>query len=71
LWTGLQFTTPFLITGAWIVNRQREGGMTRDDDAFVPETMARVIGAIGVLAMAMSLFLSLSPQATIDRWPRM
>jgi hypothetical protein len=33
--------------------------------------MARVIGAIGTLAMAMSLSLSLFPQAAIDLWPWM
>ena len=31
--------------------------------------MARVIGCIGVLAVAMTLFLFLFPQQAIDVWP--
>jgi hypothetical protein len=68
LWAGLYFTTPFLIAGVWIVNRRFED-RTTDGDVVVPEPMARVIGAIGVLAAAMSAFLFLFPQAAIDIWP--
>jgi hypothetical protein len=68
LWAGLYFTTPFLIAGVWIVNRRFED-RTADDDVLVPEQMTRVIGAIGVLAAAMSAFLFLFPQAAIDVWP--
>jgi len=68
LWAGLYFTTPFLIAGVWIVNRRFEN-RTVDDEVLVPEPMARVIGAIGVLAAAMSAFLFLFPQAAIDVWP--
>jgi hypothetical protein len=68
LWAGLYFTTPFLIAGVWIVNRRFED-RTADDEVLVPEPMARVIGAIGVLAAAMSAFLFLFPQGAIDVWP--
>jgi hypothetical protein len=68
LWAGLYFTTPFLIAGVWVVNRRFED-RTADDEVLVPEPMARVIGAIGVLAAAMSAFLFLFPQAAIDLWP--
>jgi len=68
LWAGLYFTTPFLIAGVWIVNRRFED-RTTDGEILVPESMARVIGAIGVLAAAMSAFLFLFPLAAIDLWP--
>ncbi|MCW2635801.1 MAG: hypothetical protein JWQ99_2168 [Blastococcus sp.] len=68
LWVALYFTTPFLIAGVWLVNRRFED-RTTDADVVVPDPMARVIGAIGVLAVAMSLFLFLFPQAAIDIWP--
>jgi hypothetical protein len=68
LWVGLYFTTPFLIAGVWLANRRFED-RTTDDDVLVPASMARVIGAIGVLALAMSAFLFLFPQRVIDIWP--
>jgi hypothetical protein len=68
LWAGLYFTTPFLIAGVWIINRRFEDRAT-DGEVLVPEPMARVVGAIGVLAAAMSAFLFLFPQAAIDIWP--
>lgn len=68
LWVGLYFTTPFLVAGVWLANRRFED-RTTDDDVLVPASMARVIGAIGVLALAMSAFLFLFPQRAIDIWP--
>jgi hypothetical protein len=68
LWAGLYFTTPFLIAGVWIVNRRFEDP-TAGAGVVVPERMARVIGAIGILAMTMSSFLFLVPERAIDIWP--
>lgn len=68
LWVGLYFTTPFLIAGVWVANRRYEDRAT-GDEALVPEPMARVVGAIGVLAGLMSAFLFLLPRAAIDLWP--
>jgi hypothetical protein len=68
LWVGLYFTTPFLIAGVWIVNRRFEDRRI-DGEVVVPEPMARVIGAIGILAAAMSAFLFLFPQRAIAIWP--
>jgi hypothetical protein len=68
LWVGLYFTTPFLITGVWLVNRRREDPAALDDVA-VPAVMARIIGGIGVLAVTMSFLLFVFPQRAIDLWP--
>jgi hypothetical protein len=68
LWAGLYFTTPFLIAGVWIVNRRFED-RTAEGDVLVPEAMARIIGAIGVLAAVMSAFLFLFPGRAIEIWP--
>jgi hypothetical protein len=68
LWAGLYFTTPFLIAGVWVVNRRSED-RTTGGEVLVPEPMARVIGAIGVLAVAMTVFLFLFPQRAIEFWP--
>jgi len=50
VWTGLYFTTPFLVFGAWLVNQRvasppgaqerRLGGLTQ-----------AVVGAVGLLAL--------------------
>jgi hypothetical protein len=68
LWAGLYFTTPFLIFGVWLVNRRHED-RTASDDVAVPEAMANAVGAIGLLAVAMSAFLFLFPQRAIELWP--
>ena len=70
LWAALYFTTPFLVAGVWLANRRRED-RSPVDDVVVPETMARIIGAVGFLAVATSLFLFLFPQRAIDLWPWM
>jgi hypothetical protein len=68
LWAGLYFTTPFLVVAVWWVNRRLEDRTPRDEVA-VSETIARIIGLVGVLAVAMSGFLFLFPQQAIDVWP--
>ncbi len=68
LWAGLYFTTPFLVAAVWVVNRRLEDRTSLDDVA-VSERIGRIIGAVGVLAVAMSVFLFLLPQQAIDLWP--
>jgi hypothetical protein len=68
LWVALYFTTPFLIAGVWLANRRFDDRET-GDEVLVPDTMARVIGGIGVLAVAMTLFLFLFPRQAIGIWP--
>jgi hypothetical protein len=68
LWAGLYFTTPFLVAGVWIANRRHEDG-TPVDDVVVPDVMARLTGGIGVLAVAMSVFLFLLPERAVEHWP--
>lgn len=70
LWAFLYFTTPFLIVGVWVRNRRREDRRPVDD-VTVPAAMARIIGAIGVLAVAVSVFLFLFPEQAIEVWPWM
>lgn len=68
LFAFLYFVTPFLIVGVWLVNRRLED-RSSVDHVTVPATMARIIGAIGVLAVAVSLFLFLLPERAIEVWP--
>jgi hypothetical protein len=68
LWAGLYFTTPFLVSGVWLANRRFED-RTSHDDLVISRGLARIVGTIGVLAVATGLFLFLFPQAAIAVWP--
>jgi hypothetical protein len=68
LWAALYFTTPFLVAGVWLANRRFED-RTMHGDLLVPQGLAHLIGAIGVLAVATGLFLFLLPQVAITIWP--
>jgi hypothetical protein len=68
LWAGLYFTTPFLITAVFLLNRRQESP-PGPDEAVVSAGTARVIGSIGVLAGVMSVFLFVFPQRAIAVWP--
>jgi hypothetical protein len=70
LWAALYFTTPFLVAAVWIVNRRLED-RTPVDDVAVSAIIARLIGCIGVVAAAMSVFVFLLPQQAIGLWPWM
>jgi hypothetical protein len=67
LWAGLYFTTPFLVLGAWLRNRGRDRPAA-GDLALSPPARA-VIGATGLLSVALGLFLFLRPAQAIDLWP--
>ncbi len=66
LWTGLYFTTPFLVFAVFFANR-RHGAP--DDGPRLSDAATYVIGALGVLAPAMGLFLYVFPTRAIDIWP--
>jgi hypothetical protein len=64
LWTGLYFTTPFLIFFVWWRQPRTPG-----TGPLLPSRVARVIAAVGVLAGLTSLFLFLFPAAAVAVWP--
>ena len=68
LWAALYFTTPFLVAGVWLANRRFED-RTSHDDLLISRGIARVVGTIGILAVATGLFLFLLPQVAITVWP--
>jgi hypothetical protein len=66
LWTGLYFTTPFLVFAVFFANRRvaapAEGPRLSDAATYI-------IGILGVLAPAMGVYLYLAPKRAIDLWP--
>jgi hypothetical protein len=68
LWVLLYFTTPFLIVLVWLRNR-RHDVPAYADELLLSNLAARVIAAIGVLALVWGLFLYLLPAAAMAMWP--
>jgi hypothetical protein len=69
LWALLYFSTPFLIFLVWLRNRRYDAPAAAADDVLLPPLIARVIGAVGVLALAMGLLLFLLPKTAAAWWP--
>ncbi len=71
LWSGLYFTTPFLVTAVWLRNRRQERGLVRteSDDLRLSRTARAVIGLAGLGALALGAFLFLWPEQANDAWP--
>ncbi len=66
LWTGLYFTTPFLVFGVWLANRRLA---VADTGPKLSDAATYIIGILGIGAPALGLFLYLAPQRAIDIWP--
>jgi hypothetical protein len=68
LWVLLYFTTPFLIFGVWLRNR-RYDAPAADGEVLLPSLAARLIGAVGVLAVCVGLLLFVFPGNAAAWWP--
>lgn len=68
LWVLLYATTPFLLVWVWLGNRRHDAPATADE-LLLPIVAARVIGAVGVLALVMGMLVFLPPAAAIASWP--
>lgn len=68
LWTGLYFTTPFLVAWVYWSNRRHDTA-TGDAEPQLPLNAARIIGGVGALAVLTGLFLFMAPATAIRIWP--
>jgi hypothetical protein len=68
LWVLLYFTTPLLIVVVWLRNR-RYDVPADPDELLLSVPAARVLAAVGVLALVVGLFLYLLPAAAMALWP--
>jgi hypothetical protein len=71
LWTGLYFTTPFLVFGVWLANRRVPPATVPADDPQISKVAATAIGLVGLAATAMGLYLFLAPERALEQWPWM
>lgn len=68
LWSGLYFTTPFLVSYVYLSNRRHDRQAARED-LRMPIAAARIIAIVGTLALVTGLFLFLAPTRAISFWP--
>lgn len=71
VWVALYFTTPFLVLAAWWANQRQVAGPAGADggDVALSERARVIAGALGAVALAVSLALFIWPQQLIDVWP--
>jgi hypothetical protein len=70
IWTGLYLTTPFLVPLAWLRNRRTDPGtLGSPGDRYVPDLVRSILGAVGLLQVAIAVVLITSPSTMIDIWP--
>jgi hypothetical protein len=68
-WSGLYFTTPFIVLAVWLRNRSQDSGQHRAKDVAIPLAIRLCVGAIGIVTMTISLFLFINPAVMIGVWP--
>jgi hypothetical protein len=68
LWSGLYFTTPFLVAYVYLSNRRRDPPIPTAG-LRMPLAAARVIGVVGALAFITGLFLFIAPANAMSIWP--
>jgi hypothetical protein len=68
LWALLYFTSPFLVAWVWLRNR-RYDRPAEPDERRLPPAAARMVAAVGGLAVAVGLFLFLAPSTAMTIWP--
>jgi hypothetical protein len=70
IWTGLYFTTPFLVPLAWLRNRRTDPGtLEAADDRSLPRRVRSALVATGLLQFAIAVVLIASPSTMVEIWP--
>jgi len=68
-WAALYFTTPFLVIGVWWLNRRYDPREPAATERLIPVGLRWALGVVGVVTLAISLFLCLQPQLMMTVWP--
>lgn len=67
-WAGLYFTTPFIVLAVWLLNRSQDPGRLAAGDVAISFLVRWLIGVIGLVTLAIGLFLYLNPATMIGVW---
>lgn len=68
LWSGLYFTTPLLVLGAFLLNQRHAAPAAGNEPVLSPGVRA-VVGGTGAISLGLGLFLFLAPERAVDLWP--
>jgi hypothetical protein len=68
-WSGLYFTTPFIVFLLWLNNRRAASGAPESDDAFIPGLVRMIFALVGFATLLLGGLLFLFPQWFIPFWP--
>jgi hypothetical protein len=67
-WAGLYFTAPFLVIGAWLVNRRYGAPVTAGDVVLTP-AQRTVVAALGLVSLVQGVVMFVAPSTMIGSWP--
>jgi hypothetical protein len=68
-WAGVYFVTPFLVFGAWWFNRAVDPRVPEEGDRLIPRGLGWLLGATGLIEVAVGLLLFFVPAWMITIWP--
>jgi len=68
-WLILYVVTPFLVPFIWFRNRGTDPGTPDPDDIVVPSTIRLISRVVGVVLLAVAVFMFIFPDAAISIWP--
>ena len=68
IWVALYVTTPFLVVGTWLHNRQTDPGTPESKDLILSVPIRYGVGLIGVITIAVGILLFLQPDVMIGVW---
>jgi hypothetical protein len=70
LWAGLYFTAPFLVIGAWLVNRRHAAPVLASDVLLRPAERVMIAGVgAGALVTGVAMFVAPGPMTDLWPWP--
>ena len=68
-WAGIYFVTPFLVFGVWWFNRSVDFHQPDVEERLIPRWLCWLLGAAGVIEVAIGLLLFFIPAMMITIWP--
>lgn len=68
-WSGLYFTTPFIVLYVWLRNRKQDTGKIEDHDILIPSLVRIFVGFLGTVTLTISFILFIQPETMISLWP--
>lgn len=69
LWFAIYLVTPAYLPWLWARNRRHDPGVDRHTGPLLPRGVRRVVGAVGIVQLAVALAFFARPQLAVASWP--